>query len=69
MDEAGVLACPAEAGGYGERSLDDGAGIDVGARFELAEAFAESCVERLEPPEQNLVVIAGAALAFFVYAR
>jgi len=37
MDEAGVFARPAEAGGGSQGALDDRAGVDVATRLKCAE--------------------------------
>ena len=62
MDEAGVFAGPAEAGGDCQRSLNDWARVDVGAGLEFAELVVKPGFESLEALEQNLVVVAGDAL-------
>ena len=58
MDEARVLAGPAEAGGDGEGALDDGTSVNVGAGFEVAERRVQLGLKCVEALLEHLVIIA-----------
>ena len=51
VDDAGILADPADAGIFRGHALDDGAGVDVAARGKICRAPAGTPVQpRLRPP-------------------
>src|ERR1700728_1979648 len=67
MNEAGVLAAPAQARGHGQRALDHWPGVNISARLEAAELRMKPRVESLEPLEQHLVIIARPASAVCIF--
>ena len=66
MNQAGVLACPAQPGCHGKRSLHHGPRVHIRARLEGAELLMQPRLHCSQPLEQHLVIIARPPLALGV---
>ncbi len=62
VEEACVLADPAEAGVAGVDALNDRTGVDEAAGPERANFLSEAVAEGFEAAQQDLVVVRGAGV-------
>ena len=69
MDQAGVLARPAQSRRRCQRPLHHRPRVHKGARLKLAELLVQTCLQCFHPLEQHLVIVAGAPRAVLGFHR
>src|ERR1035441_9394667 len=69
MDKAGVLSRPPEAGGNGQRALDDRARVHISARLKCCRLdSSDAPLQSFQPLLEYLVIIAGAPMLLGIVA-